>query len=86
MGVIRAIPHWHGPCQKDSERNGRIEKGVSRENEKGFNRNLLFVGFDVLVASRSGANTISQVRQLKTLRATLGRLAVSRQSLQRTSR
>jgi len=38
-----------------------IEKEVSRENEKGFNRNFLFDSFDVLVASRGGADTISQV-------------------------
>jgi hypothetical protein len=72
IAFIRVIARWHTPCQKDSERNGSIEKGVSRENEKGFDSNILFVGFDVLVASRSGANTISQVRQLKTLRATHG--------------
>ena len=78
IGVIQAIAGWHGPCQKGSERNGVIEKGVSRENEKGVNRSLLFDNFDVLVASRSGANKISQVRQYETIRATLGRLAVSR--------
>ena len=77
IAVIRMISRWHGHCQKESERYGSVEKGVSRENEKGFDSNILFVGFDVLVASRSGANTISQVRQLKTFRATLGGLAVS---------
>jgi hypothetical protein len=47
-----------------------LKRGQSG-NEKGVNRNLLFVGFDVYVAARIGANTISQVRQFKTLRATV---------------
>jgi len=52
------IARWHTPCQKDSERHGWIEKGSVGKNEEGFDSNILFVGFDVLVASRSGANTI----------------------------
>jgi hypothetical protein len=47
----------------------KVEKGLS-SNEKGISRNLLFVGFNVYVASSVGTNTISEVRQLETIRAT----------------
>jgi nucleotidyltransferase/DNA polymerase involved in DNA repair len=53
------------------KRTKRLLKRGQSGNEKGVNRNLLFVGFDVYVAARIGANTISQVRQFKTLRATV---------------
>ena len=45
-----------------------IEKGLS-SNEKGFSRNLLFVDFNVHVASRVSTNATSEVRQLETIRA-----------------
>ena len=66
---MRVIIRWHTPCQKESERNGELKKG-SVGNEKGVNRNLLFVGFKFYVAACISANTISQVRRIETLRAT----------------
>jgi len=57
IGVIRMIAQWHTPCQKGSERNGRIEKGVSREMKKG-----LIAIFCLLVLTFSSLPVAAQTR------------------------
>jgi hypothetical protein len=60
--LAHTLPKGKRPKEKD------LKKG-SGGNEKGFNRSLLFVGFKFYVAACVSANTVSQVRQLETLRA-----------------
>lgn len=58
IGVIQAIACWHGPCQKGSERNGVIEKGVSRGKMK---KGLIAI-FCLLVLTFSSLPVAAQTR------------------------
>jgi hypothetical protein len=60
--LAHTLPKGKRPKEKE------LKRGQSA-NEKGVNSNLLFVGSNVHIAACISANTISQVRQLETLRA-----------------
>jgi len=56
-GVIQAITHWHTPCQKGSDGNVEVEKGVSAEMKKG-----LVAIFCLLVLTFSSLPVAAQTR------------------------